>query len=145
MIGRDVSEDFETSETPRKLFHKTNRKKERYSLCVDFSTIREIGSGLAMLFHLKKWIILFQLVILAPALFSLLVNGSRGHASDFEDSGYFAIALSLGNFGKPQSINSSDQNLMYVQSYCHMAALLVILVLSFFFSKSQKDLELRMD
>ena len=57
-----------------------NRKKKNYPICVNLSSIKSIGSGVAMLFQLKKWIILFELIILIPAIFSMIVNGTRGHA-----------------------------------------------------------------
>ena len=53
---------------------KLRPKKEKYPLCVRYQSIEEVGSGVPMLYQFKLWTMLVYLVILVPAVYSMIVN-----------------------------------------------------------------------
>ncbi len=66
-----------------------------------FTDLKEVGSGVGLLYHLKKWLVLFYVILLLPAIYSMATNAKQGRASDYADTPSILINMSLGNYGKP--------------------------------------------
>lgn len=54
-----------------------------YSLCVDFVQVKNIGSGVALLYLMKRWLIICLFVILFPSYYALIVNSSQGNSLEY--------------------------------------------------------------